>query len=552
MGFNEEKNKQTLTSHPIFGAKLVENATEQNNYSNIPREHSKKLSNTYNNAKMRMPNNEKRKTNGVVPRRNMSGIAEDNNSNIDKKRRKKSKRDILIQAGKKNCTKHISNDEDSVGETRALDLSNHARHVRETREKSNTDLTAGKSTQTILSVTQSKTSKKNLKNVHDNLSNKSASSIKCMSNESPGLHELLTLSQAAIAIAQAQGKKDQQIQKSTKLKQTNIEETPNTLNIINESGDTLTISAIKTERSKNNNYQTSSEFRKAKRKNMETETSKKLPNQEPLRNGRCNSSEKEEGRTGDPLFKITNKKLSECLRQQFHEKMKSNNDPNTKITKNKAESCISNACQTISSNDIVALNGSTSPKLTTKTAEDTKKTEKSNKTVDLYKKSLSLVSHTLQTSKLATEKIKVSETSKLKHIDATNLAINSNRSAIPLTIPDSSTSPLNRPSANYNGNSIRLPNSTKNVKFTMEKQQPPNLISVLSKYANRNSVKNNGQACSKSPPPVTITPLPTIPSYTHASKLESHRNFQPSNINIKIEEYLLKRGQNDNISHIRN
>ena len=322
----------------------------------------------------------------------------DTEDSVDVKPIRRVRRNVVIQASQDGSCAFSDTDEEPMDESGALDLSDHARSVREARARGGIDLSRVQGTQTMLSITQSKTPKKK---------NKSNNSSACGGTQSGSplnwppsnpthaatFHDLLTLSQAAVLqLAIVQRRAQEEAKKSIHANSTgNMNDTSDTLSFINGSGDTLTISAInnnKNEDGENDdeapissdseivngsvgnggkvlrstsleaNYSeeqavsnTITISRAGKHGTLKSKLNKsplhkssahtdnlKIPivtnPSNKINNGRSKSVEKDNGseRTGDPIFKITNQKLSECYRQQMNNKLKHNNNkaPSTK------------------------------------------------------------------------------------------------------------------------------------------------------------------------------------------------------------------------------
>lgn len=334
----------------------------------------------------------------------------DNEELGDVKPIRRVRRNVEIQAGQNSsCAFSDTDGEEATDESGALDLSDHARSVREARARSGIDLSRGQGTQTMLSITQSKTSKRKNKGSNGNTNNTTANVQTSVgqgslswppSNQTHAatFHDLLTLSQAAvlqIALVQARAQEEAQKSMNSSKIGAKLNDAQDTLSFINGSGDTLTISAINTNNinssitdsdsscdnvSRTTHAKTvngtvgSKVLRSVSMDSSSAEqrattntitisragkhgTLKSKLNKSPIHkssapgnntlkiptlanhtskspDGRSKSVEKETGsdRTGDPIFKITNQKLSECFRQQMNSKLKQNS---TKVTLNK-------------------------------------------------------------------------------------------------------------------------------------------------------------------------------------------------------------------------
>ncbi|KAF2364915.1 hypothetical protein FHG87_004325 [Trinorchestia longiramus] len=171
----------------------------------------------------------------------------ENDDSVDVKPPRRVRRNVVVQAGGQDgsCAFSDSDVDEPMDEVGALDLSDHARSVREARARGSLDLSRGQGTQTMLSITQSKTSKKKHKNNQASPASQSNWTHNQPSHAAT-FHDLLTLSQAAViqlalvqARAQEEAKKSMEASKLGKLR-----ETADTLSFVNGSGDTLTISAI--------------------------------------------------------------------------------------------------------------------------------------------------------------------------------------------------------------------------------------------------------------------------------------------------------------------
>ena len=159
------------------------------------------------------------------------------------------RRNVVVQAGQDgSCAFSDSDSDEAIDESGALDLSDHARNVREARAKEGGDISRGQGTQTILSITQSKTSKRKNKlqtqnNVSPPVTNTATSWPQANPTHAAAFHDLLTLSQAAvlqIALVRAQEEHKKSLQAAALSK---MSETSDSLSFVNGSGDTLTISA---------------------------------------------------------------------------------------------------------------------------------------------------------------------------------------------------------------------------------------------------------------------------------------------------------------------
>ena len=269
----------------------------------------------------------------------------------------KVKRNTNVQVGQIYSSSFPDSDTyEDKEQTGALDLSSHARNVREARDKNDSEQNVGKVTEDITSITQNTLSKNEQKTSNDetNLMDNNITWPQSIANYSSNFHDLLTLSQAAVLqIAIAQTKSKEVHNKNNKLKD-NKKENDDTLNITNDSGDTLTISAIKQKQLKSNDRERSVKNRsntitiqrtgKEERKPKLNKSVSHNPTQfttksdSKISSQRSKSTEKDDERTGDPIFKITSKKLSECFRQQMTNKMKQNSSQNeitdSQMTKN--------------------------------------------------------------------------------------------------------------------------------------------------------------------------------------------------------------------------
>ena len=277
------------------------------------------------------------------------------------------RRNVVVQAGQDGSCAFSDSDNEATDASGALDLSDHAQRVREARAREGGDISRVQGTQTILSVTQSKTPKKKNKLIQQqNLG---------ASNWQQGSAATQAAAFALLQLALVQAKAQEAKKSPNPVNYSKAKEASDSLSIIHDSGHSLTISpvngnahATKAETVKfagNKSPKSSSQKNGAQNSGDERAVTNTLTisragkdgtlksklNKSPVHrtsttsikhsssspphkspnSRRSKSIEKDTmERTGDPIFKITNQKLSECFRQQMSNRLKNMQNSSSK------------------------------------------------------------------------------------------------------------------------------------------------------------------------------------------------------------------------------